>query len=294
VVESLTRWPIDMAKITVEGEGYALKILETNKKGSSVTEMLPETYQWKVEKAGYESSYKTKTIGPGNDTVLFELTKILPESNPVTTTQPKPVQKQLPLVSKKDTGVLSTEKFVPNNIVFLIDISGSMKEPEKLPLLKKSIATLLKPIRETDKITIITYAEEVKTIVPTSNGSQKTSILQQLDSLKAAGVTAGSAGIKKAYELAESAFVTDGNNQVILATDGVFRVSAKDKKMIEKFAASTDKKIILSVTGFGNQEDALNMLKGLSTLGNGSFIHIRNERESVNALLEEIKGRSKR
>jgi hypothetical protein len=94
--------------------------------------------------------------------------------------------------------------------------------------------------------------------------------------------------------MAENAFVVDGNNQVILATDGAFRVSAKDKKMIEKFATSTDKKIILSVTGFGNQEDALNMLKGLSTLGKGSFIHIRNEKESVNALLEEIKGRSKR
>jgi Ca-activated chloride channel family protein len=169
-----------------------------------------------------------------------------------------------------------------------------MKEPNKLPLLKKSIAALLKPVRETDKITIITYAEEVKTIVPTSNGDKKSKILQQLDSLKAGGVTAGSAGVKKAYELAENAFLADGNNQVILATDGVFRVSAKDKKMIEKFATTPEKKIILSVTGFGDQEDALNMLKGLSELGKGSFIHIQNEKESLNALLEEIKSRSKR
>jgi hypothetical protein len=71
-------------------------------------------------------------------------------------------------------------------------------------------------------------------------------------------------------------------------------VSAKDKKMIEKFATTPEKKIILSVTGFGDQDDALNMLKGLSELGKGSFIHIQNEKESLNALLEEIKSRSKR
>jgi Mg-chelatase subunit ChlD len=288
-VDSKTGNPIKEGSILYVSQSGREKMERTTTTGMLQTQIPIGPYALVVTSPGYETLMTEQYIKFNGGSQSFVLT---PSKD-----QPKETAKVEEQAAPKPTSKepeLFDNSFKPNNIVFLIDISGSMKEPEKLPLLKKSIATLLKPIRETDKITIITYAEEVKTIVPTSNGSQKTSILQQLDSLKAAGVTAGSAGIKKAYELAESAFVTDGNNQVILATDGVFRVSAKDKKMIEKFAASTDKKIILSVTGFGNQEDALNMLKGLSTLGNGSFIHIRNERESVNALLEEIKGRSKR
>lgn len=265
------------------------KMERTTTTGMLKTQIPVGPYALVVSAPGYESLMTEQYIkfNAGSQSFVLSPSKdkpkeIKPEPQPIVST---------PAPDKSD---LFDNSFKPNNIVFLIDVSGSMKEPNKLPLLKRSIATLLKPVRETDKITIIAYAEEVKTIVPTSNGDQKSKILQQLDSLKAGGVTAGSAGIKKAYELAESAFLTDGNNQVILATDGVFRISAKDKKMIEKFATSPEKKIILSVTGFGDQEDALNMLKGLSTLGKGSFIHIQNEKESLNALLEEIKSRSKR
>jgi uncharacterized protein YegL len=288
-VDSKTGNPIKEGSILYVSQSGRDKMERTTTIGMLQTQIPIGPYALVVTSPGYETLMTEQYIKFNGGSQSFVLT---PSKD-----QPKEIAKIEELVAPKPLSKepeLFDNSFKPNNIVFLIDISGSMKEPEKLPLLKKSIATLLKPIREADKITIITYAEEVKTIVPTSNGSQKSTILQQLDSLKAGGVTAGSAGIKKAYELAEHAFVTDGNNQVILATDGVFRVSAKDKKMIEKFATSSEKKIILSVTGFGDQEDALNMLKGLSTLGNGSFIHIRNERESVNALLEEIKGRSKR
>ena len=288
-VDSKTGNPIKEGSILYVSQSGRNKMERTTTTGMLQTQIPIGPYALVVTSPGYETLMTEQYIKFNGGSQSFVLTpsKDQPKETAKIEEQiaPKPLSKEPELFDNS---------FKPNNIVFLIDISGSMKEPEKLPLLKKSIATLLKPIREADKITIITYAEEVKTIVPTSNGSQKSTILQQLDSLKAGGVTAGSAGIKKAYELAEYAFVTDGNNQVILATDGVFRVSAKDKKMIEKFATSSEKKIILSVTGFGDQEDALNMLKGLSTLGNGSFIHIRNERESVNALLEEIKGRSKR
>lgn len=288
-VDSKTGIQIKEGSILYVSQSGRDKVERTTTTGTLQTQIPIGPYALVVTSPGYETLMTEQYIKFNGGSQSFILTpskdkpkEIEPAKEPVVA-KPKPKE-----------GELFDNSYKPNNIVFLIDISGSMKEPEKLPLLKKSIATLLNPIREADKITIITYAEEVKTIVPTSNGSQKSNIILKLDSLKAEGVTAGSAGIKKAYELAENAFVLDGNNQVILATDGAFRVSAKDKKMIEKFATSPDKKIILSVTGFGNQEDALNMLKGLSTLGNGSFIHIRNEKESVNALLEEIKGRSKR
>ena len=287
--DSKTGNPINEASILYVSQSGRDKMERTTTTGTLKTQIPVGPYALVVSAPGYESLMTEQYIkfNAGSQSFVLSPTKdkpkeVKPEPQPIAST---------PAPDKSD---LFDNSFKPNNIVFLIDISGSMKEPNKLPLLKKSIAALLKPVRETDKITIITYAEEVKTIVPTSNGDQKSKILQQLDSLKAGGVTAGSAGVKKAYELAENAFLVDGNNQVILATDGVFRVSAKDKKMIEKFATTPEKKIILSVTGFGDQDDALNMLKGLSELGKGSFIHIQNEKESLNALLEEIKNRSKR
>lgn len=288
-VDSKTGKPINEGSILYVSQSGRDKVERTTTTGTLQTQIPIGPYALVVTSPGYETLMTEQYIKFNGGSQSFVLTPSKDKPKEI-----EPIKEPLVAQSTPKESELFDNSFKPNNIVFLIDISGSMKEPEKLPLLKKSIATLLKPIREADKITIITYAEEVKTIVQTSNGSQKSGIIQKLDSLKAEGVTAGSAGIKKAYEMAENAFVVDGNNQVILATDGAFRVSAKDKKMIEKFATSTDKKIILSVTGFGNQDDALNMLKGLSTLGKGSFIHIRNEKESVNALLEEIKGRSKR
>ena len=295
VVETLTRWPVEMAKITVEGEGYALKILETNKKGSSVTEMLPETYQWKVEKVGYESSYKTKTIGPGNDTVLFELTKIVPESTPVTTTQPKPIQKQLPVVSKKDTGVLSTEKFVPNNIVFLLDVSSSMGSNHKLPVMKKAMHRLFDVLRDVDNISVIVYSTSVGVLVPPTPANLKDSILKHIDSLGCSGRTYGQQALETAYRYAESKYIQGGNNQIILATDGIFNnPDLSEEQIYQMVAQKAESGIPLSVVAFGTDREAVAFLRRLAKKGGGNFWNIKSNEASVDYLIKEVKKNSKK
>jgi Mg-chelatase subunit ChlD len=192
------------------------------------------------------------------------------------------------------TDELSESLYKPNNIVILIDVSGSMKEPDKLPLLKKSIATLMGPVRFIDKITIITYATEVKVVVPTVNGNQKKEVLTVIDTLRADGVTAGSKGIQVAYENAKREFISGGNNQVILATDGVFRISGKDRKMIINAASSTTEKINLSVLGFGEDKQALAMLEEFTRIGAGNMIEVSKKSQAERAIIDEIKTMSKR
>jgi len=189
---------------------------------------------------------------------------------------------------------LSEALYKPNNIVILIDVSGSMKETNKLPLLKKSISTLMGPIRAIDKITIITYATEVKVVVPTVFGNQKKEVLSVIDTLRADGVTAGSKGIQVAYENAKREFILGGNNQVILATDGVFRISAKDRKMIINGANSTTEKINLSVLGFGDDEQALAMLEEFTKIGAGNMIVVSKKSQAERAIIDEIKAMSKK
>jgi Ca-activated chloride channel family protein len=190
--------------------------------------------------------------------------------------------------------LLDERIYKPNNIVFLIDISGSMKEPEKLPLLKQSMVKLMEPIRPIDKITIVTYGTDVRIAVPTVSGNEKNRVLELIDTLKASGVTAGSKGIKTAYTIAKEQFISGGNNQVILATDGAFRVNVKDRKMIELCSKNPNQTTILSVIGFSCKPDALLMLGELTKQGAGSLIQVNSSNQAENALLDEIKNRSKR
>jgi Ca-activated chloride channel family protein len=150
------------------------------------------------------------------------------------------------------------------------------------------------PVRLIDKITIITYATEVKVVVPTVNGNQKKEVLTVIDTLRADGVTAGSKGIQVAYENAKREFIPGGNNQVILATDGVFRISGKDRKMIINAANSTTEKLNLSVLGFGEDEQALAMLEEFTKIGAGNMIVVSKKSQGERAIIDEIKAMSKR
>lgn len=199
-----------------------------------------------------------------------------------------------PIKTYSTTDELNEALYKPNNIVILIDLSGSMKESDKLPLLKKSITTLMGPVRVIDKITIITYATEVKVVVPTVNGSQKKEVTSVIDTLRAEGVTAGSKGMQVAYETAKKEFITGGNNQVILATDGVFRISGKDRKMIINAANSTSERINLSVLGFGDDEQALAMLEEFTKIGVGNMIVVSKKSQAERAIIDEIKAMSKK
>jgi len=294
VVESGTRLPIEMARITIEGQGYALKILETNKKGGIQTEMLPETYQWKAEKEGYETSYKTKTIGVNQDTVLFEMTKIVVSSTPIQE-PPKSNSKTITLPSKKDTGILSTEKFVPNNIVFLLDISASMGSNHKLPVMKKAMHRLFEVLRDIDNISVIVYSTSVGVLVPPTPANLKDSILKHIDSLVCSGRTYGQQALETAYRYAESKYIQGGNNQIILATDGIFNnPDLSEEQIYQMVAKKAEGGIPLSVVAFGTDQEAIDFLRRLSKKGGGNFWNIRSNEASIDYLIKEVKKNSKK
>jgi Ca-activated chloride channel family protein len=175
-----------------------------------------------------------------------------------------------------------------SNLVFLIDTSGSMKQENKLPLLKNSLKLLLDNLQPDDTVAIVTYAGSAGVALPPTKASDKYKINSVLDGLGAGGSTAGAQGIKTAYELAESHFNKSGVNRVILATDGDFNVGITNQEELKSYIErKRDSGVFLSVLGFGrgNYNDAL--MQTLAQNGNGNAAYIDNLSEARKALVEE-------
>jgi len=176
----------------------------------------------------------------------------------------------------------------PNNLVFLIDTSGSMDEPDKLPLLKRAFALLVDQLSGNDTVSIVVYAGSAGVVLEPTVATEKAKILAALDQLSAGGSTAGAEGISLAYQLAEQAKIPGGTNRVILATDGDFNVGIDDPEALEDFIkAKRDSGVSLSVLGFGrgNLDDAT--MQALAQNGNGNASYISNFREAQKVLVEE-------
>jgi Ca-activated chloride channel family protein len=176
----------------------------------------------------------------------------------------------------------------PSNLVLLIDTSGSMDEPDKLPLLKRAFALLVDTLDASDTVSIVTYAGSAGTVLMPTSGADKATILAALDNLTPGGSTAGAAGIEEAYRLAERSMTEGGVNRVILATDGDFNVGISSPEELEDFIArKRDEGISLSVLGFGtgNYYDAL--MQSLAQNGNGNAAYIDSFAEARKVLVEE-------
>lgn len=174
------------------------------------------------------------------------------------------------------------------NLVFLIDTSGSMNEPNKLPLLRNSFKLLLSTLKPEDTVSIVTYAGSAGTVLEPTQASDEQSILQALDRLQAGGSTAGEAGIQQAYQLAESQMIEGGVNRVILATDGDFNVGISDPDRLKDYIErKREGGVTLSVLGFGrgNYNDAL--MQALAQNGNGNAAYIDTLSEARKVLVEE-------
>jgi Ca-activated chloride channel family protein len=176
----------------------------------------------------------------------------------------------------------------PQNLTFLIDTSGSMDEPNKLPLLKRSFGLLVDQLQDDDTVSIVVYAGSAGVVLEPTKASQRTKILGALDNLAAGGSTAGAEGIALAYQLAEENKLDNGNNRVILATDGDFNVGMDDPEDLKAYIKTQrNKGIFLSVIGFGrgNLDDEL--MQSLAQNGNGNASYIDSFREAQKVLVEE-------
>ena len=178
-----------------------------------------------------------------------------------------------------------------NNIVFLIDVSGSMSSEDKLPLVQASFSMLAENLNDGDRVSIVTYAGEDKVALDGAYGYEKKKIVGVIEDLSAGGSTAGSKGIRTAYNLAEKYFIEGGNNRVILATDGDFNVGLTVLEDLENYVARKRKTgVYFSVFGFGRGNIKSDKMETLALNGNGTYSYIDSLNEARRALVTNIGG----
>jgi Ca-activated chloride channel family protein len=186
---------------------------------------------------------------------------------------------------------ISYENLPPNNLVFLIDVSGSMNSPEKLPLLKEALTLLIEEMRDIDSIAMVVYAGAAGLVLPPTPCSEKQKIFSALERLQAGGSTAGGAGIQRAYNVAREHYDLNGNNRVILATDGDFNVGASsNSELVRLIEEKRDDGIYLTVLGFGMGNYKDSKMESLADSGNGNYAYIDSLREAKKVLVSELGG----
>lgn len=186
---------------------------------------------------------------------------------------------------------MPTEKLKASNLVFLIDVSGSMMGPGRLPLVKASLKMLVDQLRDIDHVAIVTYAGSAGVKLESTPGDEKMKIKSAIEELEAGGSTAGAAGIKKAYEIAKQQFIKGGNNRIILASDGDFNVGeSSDESMEELIAKESKSGVFLTVLGFGMGNLKDSKMEILADKGHGNYAYIDNISEARKAMVTEFGG----
>lgn len=187
--------------------------------------------------------------------------------------------------------IIPTEKLPASNLVFLIDVSGSMSDDNKLPLLKQSLKILVNELRKEDKVSIVVYAGAAGMVLPPTSGDEKKTIIDALDKLNAGGSTAGGEGIELAYKTAQENFIKNGNNRVILATDGDFNVGKSSNSDMETLIEEKRKSgVFLTCLGYGMGNYKDSKMQTLANKGNGNHAYIDNIQEANRFLGKEFKG----
>ncbi len=184
---------------------------------------------------------------------------------------------------------MSLGELPPNNLVFLIDVSGSMNDPKKLPLLKSAFRLLVNELRAQDRVAIVVYAGAAGLALPPTRGDQKDRILEAIERLEAGGSTAGGAGIQLAYQVARDHFQSEGNNRVILATDGDFNVGVSSEgELIRMIESRRQSGVFLTVLGFGTGNLKDSKMEQLANKGNGHYAYIDDLLEAKKVFVQEL------
>ncbi len=184
---------------------------------------------------------------------------------------------------------INLDRTPPTNLVFLIDVSGSMDQPNRLPLLKNAFKLLVENLRTIDTVSIVTYGTSVAVMLQPTGGDDKEKIIEAIEGLTPAGSTPGESAIRVAYKLARNTFIKNGNNRVILATDGDFNVGQTTEKELEELIAQQRQTGIYLTclgVGMGNYKDS--KLEALAKKGNGNFAYLDCEKEAEKVLIEEF------
>lgn len=287
--------------------------------GRAVTKIYSSgMYVVRVEAEGYHTLDTGIVILAGQRAFTFYLSKSRQETPPLAQVpeaqvpetpaipvQPAPVPLPTPVPSVPEAtarwdstetnAVLPLERFRPNNIVFVLDVSASMRILGRIDMLKAAMLHLTQVLRRADKVTIITFTTSPLTRIQGVGGHQKDTLNAIIRSLNASGATNGIRGLRFAYELAERHFIAEGNNMVIIGTDGVFAQTDENgisiTTLVEEYLA---KDIKLGVMAFGRDEAAIQSMERMAHKGKGGFMRMNNPENATPLLLEQIKEQSER
>lgn len=242
-------------------------------------------YFGKSNKAGVKTI--EPMIVPKEEKLRDNSNRIPDNSGKIDEKLPEPIVIKEP---KKEIGEFDESKYKANNIIFLIDVSSSMKDSSKLPVMQNALYYLIDNLRPIDRITIITYSDSVKVLKEGISGNHKDELKTVVSKLKAKGLTKGKKAILFSLDIALKHYIDGGNNQILLSTDGKFRFYPDDQTIY--LLKQGDKLVKLSTLAFGNDKEALKNLKDIAEIGKGNFIHIKNKNKAQEQLLGEIKENS--
>ncbi|MBB3799895.1 Ca-activated chloride channel family protein [Xanthomonas arboricola] len=184
---------------------------------------------------------------------------------------------------------IATANLPPANLVFLVDVSGSMDAPDKLPLLQASLKLLVRQLRAKDRITLVTYAGNTAVVLPPTPGDQQARIVEAIDALQSGGGTAGASGIELAYKAAQQSFLRGGINRILLATDGDFNVGVTDFDQLKGMVAEKRRSgVALSTLGFGTGNYNDTLMEQLADAGDGAYAYIDTPLEARKVLTHEL------
>lgn len=281
----------------------------------------PQLYFFQIDKEGYEVAKEKVYVQRNTKETTFYLKKKEVEEDPEyfdfndtakideeivevitevpqrdTTTVEEVIITEIDTADFIDGGTLNEKKYAFNHIIFLIDISTSMKKEDKLPLLKQSMNQMINVLRPQDKVSIITYSTETIVVADQISGGEKEKLKQLVASLEARGNSYGKEAVDIAYKQAKENFITEGNNEIILASDGVFNSKNFNEKKMYRGATLQYSlyNVRLSTIGFGNTSRALKFLETLAEKGRGSYIEIRTEEEAKTTLITNLMRHSKK
>lgn len=288
VVDCESEKPIRDTELRMIFMGETYERFKTNGSGIIEEEVPIGYYYFVFEADGYKPKEFASFINRKN---LDFLVKLCPEEEPFNDTLL--VEESSPSIDTTipDTGEFSAYQYRPNNIVFLVDASSSMKYKGKLDLLKASMLELLQILRPIDRIALVSYASHAEVVLPSISGNQKEQVAEKIKSLSPKGRTAGGEGIKLAYKIARKNFIECGNNIVIVATDGAFNTGDMDYMRTVK--KNRRKCINISVVGIKTTKSSIEKMKAITDNGNGRYVHIVDLNSAMIGLKNEIKAGSK-
>lgn len=294
VIDINTKQPIKNAIIEIIWDGLVYKKLATTKKGEATQNLKYDMYYFVVNAEGYGTQEKAFYVNNKNNTLTFELGEPTKEELIVEEKDSIIADPIVVIIEPKDTistTDLPVNLYAPNNVVFLIDVSVSMKQEGRLDLLKASMIELLNGLRPIDKLAIVTYATSTTVVLKSDYVTDKAMIIELIQELKAGGYTSSGKGVRKAYQVARANKIENGNNQVILATDGAIILNGNT--IIEDVAANLEKGITMSVLGVKNRKTTVKSMSKIAKTGNGNYIQIKSYAQAKSVLMDEIKDNSK-